>query len=976
MPASSDTIKHLLMLAYHDKRAEEALVNLACTTANDEVIAVLAAEWQANISEYYIPSKRVPAVSLRIIECFDDEKWFFVLRILERLPNLNNQALTIMFDTLYHEDLVSSGSSDGEDEKYEEHYEPGVRILDSLSTASHKTVGKLVERLFTYRCCSSFSPSAYCIMESVLQRWSLSPPDKIITKLLIYTEDKDAIFPSLWTLKQLTAPNEIVLKTVIQLTNHPDREVRFAALDALLKLLPHFSGELLNERLDAIIKQVNDYDNDICFVALEILAKQRNFTKKMIKAIVKAAKIRGSDRTYDLYDSDTVSGRAEHLLQRLSKKYPEEVSSALLEAVVYSDEKFRDFVQMILIELGETDTHDKIFKILALGIRSQDILVRFTAMEVLDALDKLVISQHDRILICLANKIDAPLKFLISTTEDHKQVEVVIANTLNKEAMCVAENLIAFALEKARSSTSPLPMLVKLINTSQPSAEETLTLLAATRDEYNNVRWVAKEALNRLIEKPSNEIIAGLKKASQNANGSVRYVASDLLGKIACRCEDTQKSHAAILILLEVATDSDWYVRRSALQSLGDTRKLEDRVVAALLKGAEDSDWQVQAAVFNILVEMPNFPVSIKVILPWLARTMHDYYIDGVRRRVLNKLVKIPSNEVIAGLEEASRDANSSVRNVALGLLGKIACHCDDTQKSSAAISILLKAATDSDWQVRESALKELTKLPSLTNEVTAVLLTATEDSAWEVRYIAFRALDKLPYSDKLEAVLLKGMRDSVWKIQQVVLNILIKKPSFLAVVFAEVFTMLSKRLNDEDEDVRYGAKKILIDLLTPQIPLVYAELIIAELSNFLAQKNCLDDFVDSDSLVIPLPHLIRAYPTSADKRKHAQATLQYHLSKADTLLVKLDAVHYQCTINKQVVVVECAHPEQLNEDLAAIRWAPQIALPSTSLKVAAIMPFFKDPKNSNNEQSKGTGASSMLEKSDSEYEINYQVLQ
>jgi HEAT repeat protein len=134
-----------------------------------------------------------------------------------------------------------------------------------------------------------------------------------------------------------------------------------------------------------------------------------------------------------------------------------------------------------------------------------------------------------------------------------------------------------------------------------------------------------------------------------------------------------------------------------------------------------------------------------------------------VRRDAADALVRIGGAEILPGLIQALRDADSRVRFYAVVGLAKI--------KQPAAEEALKMAVSDSDWEVRKEALSALIKSgPTL-----AVLKQAIEFNSAELRELAAVRLGEMENPETIE-ILIAVSKDDEELVRLRAINALKKK--------------------------------------------------------------------------------------------------------------------------------------------------------------------------------------------------------
>ncbi|MCZ8242022.1 MAG: HEAT repeat domain-containing protein [Microcystis sp. LE19-131.1A] len=272
----------------------------------------------------------------------------------------------------------------------------------------------------------------------------------------------------------------------------------------------------------------------------------------------------------------------------------------------------------------------------------------------------------------------------------------------------------------------------------------------------------------------SNQVVNELLKALEDSDWYVRRNAVEALAKIG--------TETAIAGLLKALEHSDWYVRRKAAEALGKIGS--ETAIPELLKALEDSDWYVRGKAAFALGK-----IGSETAIAGLLKALEDFYED-VRGNAAFALGNIGSETAIPELLKALEDSDDwSVRMKAAEALGNIG--------SETAIAGLLKALEDSDdWSVRMKAVEALGNIGSET--AIPGLLKALEDSNEYVRRNAAFALAEIGSETAIPG-LLKVLEDSDWYVQEAAFA--------LAEIGSETaIPGLLKALEDSDDDVRRNA--------------------------------------------------------------------------------------------------------------------------------------------------------------------------
>ncbi|TRU49520.1 MAG: hypothetical protein EWV49_10285, partial [Microcystis aeruginosa Ma_QC_Ch_20071001_S25] len=202
------------------------------------------------------------------------------------------------------------------------------------------------------------------------------------------------------------------------------------------------------------------------------------------------------------------------------------------------------------------------------------------------------------------------------------------------------------------------------------------------------------------------------------------------------------KSNQVVNELLKALEDSDWYVRRNAVEALAKIGS--ETAIAGLLKALEHYNDDVREKAAEALGK-----IGSETAIPGLLKAL-EHSNKYVRGKAAEALGNIGSETAIPGLLKALEDSNNYVRGKAVEALGKIG--------SETAIPGLLKALEHSDDDVRGNAAEALGKIGSET--AIPGLLKALEHSDDDVRGNAAEALGKIGSEIAIPG-LLKALEDS-----------------------------------------------------------------------------------------------------------------------------------------------------------------------------------------------------------------------
>jgi HEAT repeat protein len=163
------------------------------------------------------------------------------------------------------------------------------------------------------------------------------------------------------------------------------------------------------------------------------------------------------------------------------------------------------------------------------------------------------------------------------------------------------------------------------------------------------------------------------------------------------------------------------------------------------LKGVENSDPEVRAAALIALRDLRSTQA-----LPTLINAALDQS-PVVRRNAILALAYLQEPSVLPVFRDALIDPEPEVRRIAIDALSRL----DDS-----AVSDLIKAAADVDWQVRAQAVSQLSRFSG--EQVINTLQEALKDVRWQVLKEAIESLRKVqaPVAPHLLPFLRHGIAD------------------------------------------------------------------------------------------------------------------------------------------------------------------------------------------------------------------------
>jgi HEAT repeat protein len=321
--------------------------------------------------------------------------------------------------------------------------------------------------------------------------------------------------------------------------------------------------------------------------------------------------------------------------------------------------------------------------------------------------------------------------------------------------------------------------------------EEVSALMTALTNSDETVRSKAIESLGETLDKIGNpETMSGLSMALEDSNNPLRYYLAILLTVYL----NEKGNPEALPILIKALNHSDKYVRRIAVNALGDSDNPE--VVSALIMMLNDSEYEVR---FKATMALGN--IGNPKTIPALIEGLNDANKD-VRFMSADALSKMGNPEAIPTLIEGLNDSDKYVRIAILEALSKI----DNPE----VIPALFKGLNDSDKYVRGFAAQTLGNIGN--SEAIPALIEALNDEDNQVKNIAQLALSKMGNSETISA-LIRVLKDSDENY---------KDKYWVALALSdignsEVVSALIVALKDSNEYVRHLSAKALGEIGNPE---------------------------------------------------------------------------------------------------------------------------------------------------------------
>ena len=321
--------------------------------------------------------------------------------------------------------------------------------------------------------------------------------------------------------------------------------------------------------------------------------------------------------------------------------------------------------------------------------------------------------------------------------------------------------------------------------------EEVSALMTALTNSDETVRSKAIESLGETLDKIGNpETMSGLSMALEDSNNPLRYYLAILLTVYL----NEKGNPEALPILIKALNHSDKYVRRIAVNALGDSDNPE--VVSALIMMLNDSEYEVR---FKATMALGN--IGNPKTIPALIEGLNDANKD-VRFMSADALSKMGNPEAIPTLIEGLNDSDKYVRIAILEALSKI----DNPE----VIPALFKGLNDSDKYVRGFAAQTLGNIGN--SEAIPALIEALNDEDNQVKNIAKLALSKMGNSETISA-LIRVLKDSDENY---------KDKYWVALALSdignsEVVSALIVALKDSNKYVRHLSAKALGEIGNPE---------------------------------------------------------------------------------------------------------------------------------------------------------------
>jgi HEAT repeat protein len=353
-------------------------------------------------------------------------------------------------------------------------------------------------------------------------------------------------------------------------------------------------------------------------------------------------------------------------------------------------------------------------------------------------------------------------------------------------------------LNKSPSSIMRREAALKLASLGQSARKAIPALVMALKDEDEEVRIAAAEAIFLIDHRQAKVAVAVLIAGLKSKNESSRSAAVSAFGSLWTGEDLGPLAHSAIAALLDILKkDKRAFMRGRAALGLGQIGRGHKEVLPALLAAFErenDADFfrEAIAGLFNygsaakdvvpVLIKilqqkdpllqqqaalaLGNIGPEAKAAVPALKAVLEQKI--AYRAEAAEALGRIGGKEALDALIPHMKDANPFIRVKAAVAVARI-----EPAKAAAAIPDLAKAleepakATDFNIKHRQARLRidtaeALALLGSLAKPAAPALISALKDEEWVVRAYAAQTLGGLPPTKESIAALAASLSDPV----------------------------------------------------------------------------------------------------------------------------------------------------------------------------------------------------------------------
>jgi HEAT repeat protein len=473
------------------------------------------------------------------------------------------------------------------------------------------------------------------------------------------------------------------LETVL---SDPDLRVRVVAVDSLGRLGPGAIPEVVR----ALKRAIHDKHLIVRVYAVESLGKI------------------GPPAAETLSDLATVAAAPERLL--------------------------RASVMTSLGKIGRGPAAPDVINILKLGLKDNDVFVRFSAAEAMGHIG----SQAEPGVTDLRESLQDP--------------DALVRHTVITALAKIANAGVAGArpgLEEALQSPRTDIRLVAVDSFWRfgVPVRDTLPLIQKLlNDPHPEIRRAAAKALGGVRPAPPG-LVAVLKDVLRDQDSSVREEVATALGRMRT---DAQDAVSALLLSLQ---DSEAQVRRAAARSLGDITPATPEIVLALKARLADESEPVRQAAVWALFKMGEQPPDA---MPSLIKMLQDSEPESRRGAVLLLQRTGPTaKDAVPSLTKLLRDPEEQVRSAAIAALGEIG------MEAAEAVPALTEKLLDRGEKdnVRQAAAQSLGKIGPRAKDAVLALRETMRDKNQGISSSSALALTGIVSPAELVPVLIEDLK-------------------------------------------------------------------------------------------------------------------------------------------------------------------------------------------------------------------------
>jgi vesicle coat complex subunit/energy-coupling factor transporter ATP-binding protein EcfA2 len=254
-------------------------------------------------------------------------------------------------------------------------------------------------------------------------------------------------------------------------------------------------------------------------------------------------------------------------------------------------------------------------------------------------------------------------------------------------------------------------------------------------------------------------------------------------------------------LIMKTLNDSDWYLRRTAIEALAGFVPTSATLRNALQAKLEDDDNDVRRTAVSALAPLASTHPDILTTLQAKLEDNDNY----VRRTAVSALAPLASThpDILTALQAKLEDNDNYVRSAALSALSPLASTHPDI------LAALQTKLEDNDNFVRSAAFSALAPLASTHPDILTALRAKLEDSNNDVRRAAVSALAPLASTQPdILAALQAKLEDGVGHVRSAAVNALAP----LANTHPDILIALQAKLEDTYDDTR----RAIVSALTP----------------------------------------------------------------------------------------------------------------------------------------------------------------